>query len=203
MWRHHPQVARLGELLADGAIGTPRIVRACFSFVLSRDGDARLDPQLDGGSLVDVGCYCVSAARLVAATEPVSVSAQIVTGAGGVDLRCSGLLRFDGDLLCTIDCGFDSYGRGELEVIGSEGRLVLPDPWHGFTARIVLERGYEREVVELEAVDSFVLELEDVSAAIRGEHAPLLGRADALGQARTIEALYRSAEQQRAISPSG
>ena len=61
MWRHHPQVARLGELLAEGAIGTPRIVRACFSFVLSSDADVRLDPQLDGGALMDVGCYCVSA----------------------------------------------------------------------------------------------------------------------------------------------
>ena len=86
-------------------------------------------------------------------------------------------------------------------MIGSEGRIVLPDPWHGFNPRIVLERGHERELLELEAADSFVLELEDVSAAIRGERAPLLGRADALGQARTIEALYRSAAQERAISP--
>jgi predicted dehydrogenase len=203
MWRHHPQVARLRELLDEGAIGAPRLVRACFSFVLTRGEDPRLDPALGGGALMDVGCYCVGGARFVAGGDPLTVAAQTVVGPTGVDLRLGGVLRFDGDLLATIDCGFDAYGRGELEVIGSDGRIVLTDPWHGFEARIVLERGYRREVIELDGVDSFVLELEDVSAAIRGERPALLGRADALGQARTIDALHRSAAQQRLVSLAG
>ena len=65
MWRHNPQTAGLLELLGDGAIGDVRLVRACFSFALAGDADVRLDPALDGGALMDVGCYCVSAARLI------------------------------------------------------------------------------------------------------------------------------------------
>jgi predicted dehydrogenase len=198
MWRHNPQAAGVRELLDDGAIGDVRLVRASFSFALAGDADVRLDPALDGGALMDVGCYCVSAARLVAG-EPVGVCAQTVM-ASGVDMRMTGLLRLDGDVLATIDCGFDLPARDELEIAGSEGRILLDDPWHCRRPRIVLERGIEREVFKLRPVDSYRLELEDMSAAIRGERAPLLGRADALGQARTIEALYRSAAEGRAVT---
>jgi D-xylose 1-dehydrogenase (NADP+, D-xylono-1,5-lactone-forming) len=200
MWRHNPQTRRLRELLDEGAIGAVRLVRACFSFVLAGDIDVRLDPALDGGGLMDVGCYCVSGARLVAGGEPVSVSAQVVNGPTGVDLRLSGLLRFDGDVLGIIDCGLDSYSRSELEIVGSEGRILLPDPWHAIDPTIVVERGFEREVVTVGGADSYTRELEDMAAAIAGERAPLLGREDALGQARTIEALYRSAGENCAVA---
>ena len=200
MWRHNPQVACVRELIDDGAIGDVRLVRACFSFALAGDGDVRLDPALDGGALMDVGCYCVSGARMVAGREPVSVSAEAVMGPTGVDLRLAAILRFDADLLATIDCGFDLPARDELEIVGSEGRLLLDDPWHGRRPQIVFERGSEREIVKIKTLNSYRLQLEDVSDAIRDKRAPLLGRDDALGQARAIEALYRSAAEGRAVT---
>jgi D-xylose 1-dehydrogenase (NADP+, D-xylono-1,5-lactone-forming) len=202
MWRHDPQTVRLRALLDDGAVGALRLVRASFSFPLAGDGDVRLDPALDGGALMDVGCYCVSAARLVAGGEPRSVAAEAVSGPSGVDVRLTGSLRFDADLLATIDCGFDMAPRGELEVVGAEGRILLADPWHGRAPRLVVQRsGDEPEIIDVAPVDSYRLELEDMAAAIGGERPPLLGRADALGQARTIEALYRSAAEGRAVAP--
>ena len=196
MWRHSPQTKRLRALVDEGMIGDVRLVRASFSFLLAGDADVRLDAALDGGALMDVGCYCVSGTRLVAG-EPVAVSAQAVTS--GVDLRLTGLLRFEGDVLATIDCGLDVGGRHELEVAGTGGRLVLADPWHGRDPRIVVERGGEREIVEVAAANSYALELEDVSEAIEHGREPLLGRADAVGQARTIEALYRAAAEGREV----
>ena len=195
MWRHNPQTARLRELLDEGAIGAVRLVRAAFSFMLTRDVDVRLDPELHGGGLMDVGCYCVSGARFVVGGEPLRVSAEVVNGPTGVDMRLTGLLRFDGDVLATIDCGLDLPSRSELEISGTEGRIVLADPWHCIDPAIVIERGYDREIVDVEAADSYTLELEDMAAAIGGERAPLLGRADAVGQARVIQALYRSARE--------
>jgi predicted dehydrogenase len=202
MWRHNPQTARLRALLDERVVGDVRLVRACFSFLLTRDVDVRLDPALDGGALMDVGCYCVSGARLAAGAEPVSVSAEAVTGRSDVDMRLAGVLRFDDDVLALIDCGLDVESRSELEICGTEGRIVLPDPWHCIEPRIVLERGYERELIAVETADSSSLQLEDMAAAIRGERAPLLGREDALGQARTIEALYRSAAECRRVAVS-
>jgi predicted dehydrogenase len=200
MWRHNPQTAGVRELLDDGAIGDVRFARACFSFVLASDGDVRLDPALDGGALMDIGCYCVSGARLAAGSEPVSVSAEVVTGPTGVDLRMTGLLRFADDVLATIDCGFDLPDRAGLEIAGSAGRILVADPWRCRRPRIVLERGSEREVVKLRPVDSFRLELEDMAAAIGGEREPLLRRADAVGQARAIDGLYRAAAEGRAVA---
>jgi xylose dehydrogenase (NAD/NADP) len=199
MWRHDPQTAGLLELLDEGAIGDVRLVRACFSFALAGDADVRLDPALDGGALMDVGCYCVSAARLIGG-EPVSVSADGITGPTGVDMRMAAVLRFDRDVLATIDCGFDMPARDELEIVGSEGRIVLDDPWHCRRPRIVLERGVTREVIKLKPVNSYRLQIEDLSGAIRDSREPLLGRADAIGQARAIAALYRSAAGGRAVA---
>ena len=195
MWRHHPQTARLRELLDEGAIGEVRLVRAAFSFTLARDGDPRLDPALHGGALMDVGCYAVGGARFAVGGEPLRACAEVVTGPTGVDMRLCGLLRFERDVLATIDCGFDLPARSELEVTGTEGRIVIADPWHCVAPGIVVERGNERELVEIAAADTFVCELEDMAAAIRGEREPLLGRADAVGQARAIQALYRSASE--------
>jgi xylose dehydrogenase (NAD/NADP) len=200
MWRHHPQTRRLRELLVEGAIGDVRLVRASFSFALAGDGDVRLDAALHGGSLMDVGCYCVSGARLAAGGEPVSALAERVTGPSGVDVRFAGVLRFDRDLLAVIDCGLDIPARDELEIVGSQGRIVLADPWHCRNPLVSLERDGKAWFVEVEAADSYRLELEDAAAAIRGERAPLLGREDALGQAHALAALEQSAAEGRAVA---
>ena len=195
MWRHNPQTACLSDLLDERAVGDVRLVRAAFSFMLAGDFDVRLDPALHGGALMDVGCYCVSGARLVAGGEPLRAWADVVTGPTGVDMRLTGMLRFEGDVLATIDCGLDLPSRSELEICGTEGRIVLADPWHCIEPRIVVERGHDREVIKVPAADSFALELADMAGAVRDGREPLLGRADAVGQARAISALYRSAAE--------
>ena len=196
MWRHHPQTAKLAELVAEGAIGSLRLVRAGFSFplaVVHGADDARFSPELDGGSLMDVGCYCVSAIRFVA-SEPERVQAEQVVGPSGVDVCFAATLRFAGGALAHFDCGFVLPFRDELEVVGSHGTLFVDDPWHADSPGIELRRDGEVERIGVAAADAYRLELENVGAASRGEAPLLLGRADALGQARAIEALYRSAE---------
>ena len=77
---------------------------------------------------------------------------------------------------------------------------MLPDPWHAIDPKIVVERGFRREIVTVGPADSYARELEDMAAAIGGVRPPLLGRGDALGQARTIEALYRAAAEGRSVA---
>jgi D-xylose 1-dehydrogenase (NADP+, D-xylono-1,5-lactone-forming) len=199
MWRHHPQAERLESVVRGGAIGELRLVRAAFSFPLDRFPDVRWDAELDGGALLDVGCYCVSGARLLAGAEPERVTGESVLADSGVDSRFAGTLRFPGDVLAVFDCGFDIAPRDELEAIGSSGSLFLDDPWHSAEPRIELRAG-SVELVEVERANPYRLELEDVSAAIRGEREPRLGRADAVGQARALEALMRSAAEGRPVA---
>lgn len=200
MWRHSPQTRRLAELLAEGSVGELRLVRSSFSFGLDDPANVRMSAELEGGSLMDVGCYCVSGSRLFAGGEPESVFGQARTdGEAGVDLRFAGTLRFPGEVMASFDCGFDMVARHDLELVGSEGSLFAADPWHARRPGIE-RRGPDGEVerIEVEAANSYALELDDMSAAIRDGGRPLLGRDDALGQARTIEALHASAAAGRA-----
>ncbi len=199
MYRHNPQTHRLRELIDRGSIGRVRMIRAAFSFLADDPGDVRLTAALDGGALMDVGCYCVSGARLLGG-EPERVSAEQALGGDGVDVAFTGTLRFPGDVLAHFDAGLALAARDELEVIGEEGVLFLDDPWHCRTPVIELRRDGEIERIELEPTDSYTLEAENLSAAIRGQAEPLLGRSDALGQARTIEALYEAADTGRVVS---
>jgi xylose dehydrogenase (NAD/NADP) len=198
MWRHNPQTRKLEELIGQGAIGEIRLVRAAFSFPLTDLGNVRMRPELEGGGLMDVGCYTVSGARLLAG-EPVRVTAQQVIGSTGVDVRFAATLAFPGDVLAHLDAALDLPDRSELEAIGSEGSIVVGDPWHCARPGLRLQRGDAVEAIEIDPQNSYRLELENLSRAIRGEGSPLLGREDAVGQARTIEALYRAAETGEAV----
>src|ERR1700722_11387217 len=198
MYRHNPQTRRLTELVASGAVGRLSMVRGAFSFAATA-GDVRLSTALDGGALMDVGCYCVNGARLIAG-EPERVSAEQVLGGDGVDVSFAATMRFPDDVLAHFDAGLALDPRDELEVVGDEGSIFLDDPWHCRVPVIELRRGGTTERLELQPVDSYGLEAENMSAALRGEQPLLLGRADALGQARTIEALYEAADSRRVVT---
>src|SRR3954453_16813151 len=189
MWRHSPHTRKLRELLADGAVGRLRIVRATFGFKTEREGDVRLSRELEGGALMDVGCYCVSAARLVAG-EPVHVRAEQVVGGDGVDVRMAATMRFPGDVLALIDCSLDAPIGHRLSIVGDQGELVLEDPFHARNPGI----RRDGELIDVPYANPYALEFENLSAAIRGEAEPLLGARDAVAQAAAMEALYRSAE---------
>jgi predicted dehydrogenase len=198
MYRHNPQTARLQELVAGGAIGQLRAVRAAFSFTLSDPANIRLSSDLDGGALMDVGCYCVSGSRLLAG-EPERVFG-VASTESGVDVAFAGTMSFPGDVVGQFDCGLKLPLRDELEAIGTEGSIFLDDPWHARKSVLELRREGDVEEIVLEPVDSYRLELENLADAIEGRSELLLGRQDALGQARTIDALYRSAETGEAIA---
>jgi D-xylose 1-dehydrogenase (NADP+, D-xylono-1,5-lactone-forming) len=195
MWRHHPQTRLLEEIIRSGRIGEPRVVLTRFSFPLDDPENVRMRPELDGGGLMDVGCYCISAARFVAG-EPELVFGRQVVGPTGVDVRFLGTLQFPGNVFAHFLCGMDVPFSSRLEVVGSDASAVVADPWLCRDPHVQI--GDER--IDAEDADRYQLELENLSDAIRGAAQPLLGRADAVGQARVIEALYRCAETDTAVT---
>jgi predicted dehydrogenase len=198
MYRHNPQTIRLRELLQEGVIGELRLISAHFSFN-AVIGDPRLASGLAGGGLMDVGCYPVSMCRHLAG-EPERVWAEQLLGGDGVDVVLTGTLRFAGGVLAHFDCGLAMPGRYGVEVVGSTGTLSVADPWHIHSPGIDLQRdGSEVERIAVPQIDSYGLEALDLTRAIAGTHPPLLGREDALGQARAIDALYRAAETSQVV----
>ncbi len=199
MYRHHPQTAAVKTLVEDGAVGKVRLVRASFRFVLPTLDDIRANTELDGGALMDVGCYCVSGSRLLAG-EPEHVRAEQVLGPSGVDMSFHGTMRFAGDVVGQFDCSFALPSYQRLEVDGEEGTLVVESPWRtDWLGDVLLRRDDEVERLDVPGGDSYRLELENFADAAEGKSPALLGREDALGQARTIDALYRSAAERRLI----
>ena len=188
MYRHHPQTRTLQEVVASGAIGELRQLRACFSFTLDDPDDVRMRPELDGGALMDVGCYCISVSRLLAG-EPELVFGRQRVGPTGVDVGFTGLLQFPGGVFAEFHCGFDLPDENGIEAIGSEGSALVPEPFRCIDPHVEVNG----ERTDVDDVDRYFLQIENFSDAVRGEAEPLLGLADALGQARTIDALYRSA----------
>jgi D-xylose 1-dehydrogenase (NADP+, D-xylono-1,5-lactone-forming) len=199
MYRHNPQTHRLSQLVEEQAVGRVRLVRTAFSFVAADVADVRLSAGLDGGALMDVGCYCVNGARLIGG-EPQRVSAEQVVGGDGVDVVFAGTMRFADDVVGHFDSGLALAPRDELEVVGDEGSLFLDDPWHCRQPVIELRRAGATDRIEVPVRNSYALEAENMSAAIRGEQPLLLDRADAVGQARAIEALYEAAENRRTVT---
>lgn len=195
MYRHHPQTKRTEDLVRDGAIGKLRQLRSLFSFTLTDDTNVRLLPELDGGALMDLGCYCINMERLLAG-EPELVFGRQRLGATGVDVGFVAVLQFAGGVFGEFHCGFDLPDGIRLEAIGTQGTLVVRDPVRCRDPHVELNG----ERIEVEDVNRYFLEVENFSAAVRGETEPLLGRADAVGQARVIEALYRSAASGAPVS---
>jgi len=194
MWRHNPQTTRLLELLPE--IWELVVIRATFAYVNDSEDDIRLVAELGGGALLDLGCYCISGSRLLAGREPDRVYAELVRGRDGIDEVVTALLNFD-NVTAEIACNFRSEHEG-LEAIGTRGSLFVPDPWHARAGIVVLNGEEER----VEPVSSYLLELENLSAAVRGDADPLLGRDDALGQARVLDAVFRSGDTRRVIELS-
>lgn len=200
MFRHHPQTKRLAQLVAEGAIGELRLVRSHFSFTLDRPQDVRWDRELGGGSLLDLGCYCTNVSRLLAG-EPERVQAEQMLAPSGVDVRFAALLRFPGGVLGHFDCAFDLPRRVVLEAVGSEGSLVVVQPFLQDEVTLDLRRGAELEWSETVTANRYRHELDNLARAIAGEEPPLLDRAESVAQALVLAALLRSAESGRGEVP--
>ena len=199
MYRFHPQTRRLAELVAEGAIGELRLVNSCFSFALTELANIRLSAELEGGSLLDVGSYCVNVTRMLAG-EPERVYGEAVYAHTGVDVRFAGTLRCAG-VLAHFDCGMDVPRRSYVEAVGSDGSIFVPSPFMIEREGFELRRGADVEWVEVEPADRYQAQLENFAAAIGGEEEPLLDRADAVSQARTLAALLSSAAEARPRAP--
>jgi predicted dehydrogenase len=191
MWRFHRQTTQL-QLLAE-ELAPLQGIDAKFGFQATNPADVRLSKALDGGALMDVGCYCVSGARLLAG-EPESVVGRQEIGGDGVDVHFEGTLTFANGLEADIECWLDRPFADELHVDCEAGTIFVDDPWHGREPVMVVTTPLDSREVREPQVDPYQLEVENLSRAARGLEPPFLGREDAVGQARTIAALYRSAE---------
>src|SRR5215212_8090018 len=194
MYRHHPQTLKVQELVQSGALGDLLLIRGSFSFVLSRAGDVRLDPELGGGSIWDIGCYPISYARTVVGAAPLEVFGWQVTGPTGIDETFIGQMRFANDIHAQFDSSFVLPFQARMEIVGSEAALSIPAPFKPqIDENIHLTRGDKTESIKIQGQELYIGEVEDMADAILLGKAPRVSLDDSRTNVAVIFALLESA----------
>ena len=194
MYRHHPQTLKVQELVKSGSLGTLKLIRGSFSFMLTREGDVRLDPAMGGGSIWDVGCYPISYARTVIGENPLEVFGWQVTGPTGIDETFVGQMRFAHDVLAQFDCSFAIPFRSFMEITGSEGTLTISVPFKpNENEKIYLTRGDKTGTIKIKGQELYIGEVEDMADAILLGKEPRISLEDSRANVAVISALLESA----------
>ncbi len=210
MYRFHPRSRRIKHMVDRGAIGVPRIVRTAFCYamapaLLESGGNARLQPEMGGGALLDVGCYGVSLARWLMDAEPVEVLAQAAFHPAGVDWHLIATLAFGPRRLAVVEASFITALQQTYTVVGENGAIDLPHdafiPWEK-DAEFIL-RGREEETGarhRVDGADEYQLMVEHFADVVRGDAPPLFTPAESIANMRVLDALAAAARSGRRIA---
>lgn len=194
----HEQTRVLLDLIAGGRIGSVQQVQSSFGFKLKGRENVRLRPELGGGALQDVGCYCISLARLLFAAEPERAAAIEIPAPEGVDDQLDGVLAFPGGRTLVFSASMRLPGGATARILGTEGEITMSSPFHaGPDDSIEVVVGKERETIPTgNAEPSFTYAIRHIHGVLRGEEEPRhLAVDEAMGNARAIAMLYAAARQ--------
>lgn len=199
MYRHHPQQLRVMEIISNGRIGKPLAVNARFSYYLEPSEDIRWRGELGGGALMDIGCYCVNASRLILGAEPTtSRGIWRYNEKRGVDETTLAILEFPRGQHASIICSMLMQRACKYEVIGTEGSIDLPNAFRpereDIVIRISNDSGTEEEVVP--GIDQYMLEVEHFSKCILDDSPLKYPAENGLKNMRAID-LVRNGIKQR------
>lgn len=201
MYRCHPQTQRLAQLIREGAIGEVRVIEAAFAYDRAFDAARRqYDPLLGGGGILDVGCYPVSMARLLAGAatgapfaEPLSLTGAAHLGATGVDEWAVASVMFPDGIIASLLTGVHVQAENRVRVLGSEGSIEVPWPWKpgsdGNAPAITVRRRGEAPYTlhETDPRDLYGIEADEVAGQIAARQSPAMSWADTLGNMRALD----------------
>jgi len=203
MYRFHPQWQRVSELLNTGIIGKARHVQASFTYNNTDPANVRNMRDIGGGGLMDIGCYCVSAARYIFGREPLRVVGDLdLDPQFGTDRHASAILDF-GDGTATFHCSTQSFPSQMVKICGEKGTLEVEYPFvppRGKTSRLILCHGDREEVIDAGIHNQYVKQVDAFcSAALNGDAAPT-PLDDALANMKVIDAVFGSAKEKAWVS---
>jgi D-xylose 1-dehydrogenase (NADP+, D-xylono-1,5-lactone-forming) len=194
MYRHHPQTLKALEMVRDGTLGTLKLIRGSFAYMLSREGDVRLQPELGGGSIWDVGCYPISFARTLVGEEALEVFGWQVIGPTGIDDSFVGQMRFANNIHMQFNSSFVTHFDNYMEIIGTDGILNIPHPAKpAMDDKMILTRGDKVETIRVKSEMLYLYEVEDMADAILLGHTPRILLEDSRANIQTILAFLESA----------
>lgn len=204
-YRLHFEEANMNavEIARSGKLGKLRMFNSVFALQV-REGDIRVRRKMGGGSLYDIGVYCINAARYLFQDNPVEVCTFSVKGMDRrfreVDEMSGALLRFPGDRLASFICSFGAADVSSYELIGTKGRLQV-DPAFDYSGPLMqrLTLVGKTQTRRFPASDQFAAELIYFSDCIRRNKEPEPSGLEGLIDVQIVQALYRSAGQRKPV----
>ena len=193
MYRFHPQIVKLKEMINAGDVGKVSFIRSSYGFGLENLGDIRYQKELGGGALMDVGCYCVNVTRLLTEQEPIYVQGVArLNEQKGVEETFAGIMYFPESVTGLFDCGFRSLFRQALEIVGEKATLELPTPFWPGDSPVIVRHGEGTETIVCETANQFRVMLEHFADCVLNDREPRYRPIDSLNNMRTIDMLYKS-----------
>ena len=189
MYRAHPAIQKLIEIVHNGVLGQVKLIRTNFSFTREvMDSDARYNIEHAGGGIMDVGCYCVNLARAITREEPTETSCFAHIHDKGVDDYAAGVLNFSGKTLATFTCGMTVLNNWTTYISGDDGEIEINSPWF-CDGSFKLTKDGKTEVIESKTdKPMYALEAEAFAIALNGQD-PWITKEDTLGNMRVLDQL--------------
>src|SRR5436305_14120057 len=130
MYRAHPLTRAVMDSYRRGDIGRLRLIRTSFCYRTTKvASNIRFDAALEGGALMDIGCYCIDFSRLFAGEEPAAVACVGHRHETGVDQLAVGTMIFPSGVLASFVCGMTTQANNAAYLCGDEGYIEVPIPW--------------------------------------------------------------------------
>jgi xylose dehydrogenase (NAD/NADP) len=203
MYRFHPQWETVRRLLGEGAIGELRTVRSVFTFTVRDPANIRRRPEYGGGSLYDVGAYCVNVSRWMFGRPPVAATGMSQASPEGVDEDFLGTLDFGSGQSAQFVSSLSQPYRHHVQLLGTDGTITVPQAFVLRRDDVVVEctdaDGQTRPVA-VAGEDEYRLEIEDFARCVlEGAQPAVVSHEDTLWNMRSIDALYASAREGRTV----
>ncbi|MCY9665802.1 Gfo/Idh/MocA family oxidoreductase [Paenibacillus alginolyticus] len=199
MYQFHPQHQVVKNILFSGEIGQPKLMRANFSFLIEdRAQDIRLDPKLGGGSIYDIGCYCIHSIRNILNSEPIRVYVHAPADPEfKVEMTAIAMFELDNGMMAIFDCSFDMVRRERYEIIATHGSIVVPKAYNlpeyfGGEGTIIVEKENGEERIEKVYGHEYTLEIEHFSQCVIDGVQPVYAGQNIFKNMKVIEACYES-----------
>lgn len=205
MYRFHPQHGRVKEIIRSGEIGEVKLFRSAFSFFLHEpEGNIRMNRELGGGSLYDIGCYCIHSLRMILEDEPQEVQAFGKWDKKfNVDTTVTVNIKMKNEVLALFDCSFELADRQQYEIVGTKGTIQVPRAYRPDLAngegliQVIREDGEER--VETISGDQYLAQVQHFTDCVLNGKQPAHSAQSAIHNMKVIDACYRSLTEGRSI----
>jgi predicted dehydrogenase len=200
VYHTHPQALKVKQLIDSGELGKLKMVRGSFTYRDTPSDNYRLNPEMGGGGLWDVGCYPLSYMRTMLGAEPVEVFGWQVMGPTGVDETFVAQMRFPGEIYAQFDCSMVIPYHVFMEFVGDEATLVIPNPFiPGPKKTLYLTRSGKTEMIVVKGPDTYISEVEDMADAILLGKSQCVSLADSRANVAAILALFESARKGKPV----